>query len=60
MKNWRTTVFGFLTGISLIFGKGMADPGKPAIDPSMIPAAICAVVTAWHMKDKQVSGTDKK
>lgn len=60
MKNWKTTLLGFVAGLAMIFGNAVtnkqADPNAPAVNVgNLLPAAVIAILGAVA-KDGDVTG----
>jgi len=61
MKNWKTTLFGFLTGLPvLLHSVGVPNIGHIGNgDFLSLLSGIGAILTGYFAKDKDVTGTDK-
>jgi hypothetical protein len=56
MKNWRTTLMGFVAAAFLVIGPHLTDSSKPWVSLENVPAAVAVAGLGTASKDSDVTG----
>lgn len=56
MKNWKTTLTGFLGGLAVMFGPHLAGQAGPALTSGNLITGAALTILGLFSKDKDVTG----
>lgn len=56
MKNWKTTLFGFIGGLALMFGPHLSGQPGPALTTGNLLSGAAVILLGLTSKDHNVTG----